>query len=891
MLRPTLLVLGLAALPLVPASAQEPPRAAQEGTVCPEPARLPPADSPPLYRCVELRAHPTNETFVDPETYQNHLRAEWSLPSQDKWVAWDEQKIQDDFWNLWNTGFLDDLWVEVLDEPYANGVGGKHVIFHLEERSRVKVVDYVGSERVSIGAIEDAMSEREIRINLDSFVDQTVIRQIRSVIRELYADKGYHDVNIETELRELPGGPKLTHLVFEITEGPKYQIREIVFDGNQVFADGKLRRQLRENRQPGLFSIFTGAGTYRETKFADDAEALERFYLKNGYVRARVGLPQVETIEDSEDGSERAVRLRIPVDEGLRYRVGKLSITGNKSLAGDALLTLFKIQPGDWFDREKLDKGVEEVQKIYSQLGFYKIGVLPDFQFPGEAGDPATAGATDAQVPGADPVVDITLEMVEGERFFVNRITFTGNSTTHDAVIRREMRIQEGGPFNTAGLQESIRRLNQLGYFQPFEGTNDEVEVTEVPGQTNLVDVTMRVVEQNRNQITFGAGVSQYDGFFGQLSYQTANFLGRGEVLAVSMQKGAYADNYQVSFSEPYMFDRPITIGADVFKRTFSYPFQFSQDSTGGNLVLGLPASDYSRVFIGYSFQAVRVYDINEAFLNPNVLAFNPLLVDSLLLNVDGHRTVSKISPSWVFNTVNQPIFPSAGTRYTVAADYAGLGGNTSYLQGRLEGTWYRSLSRRMSVGMRAQARYIRPWGDTTILPIFEKYFLGGEYDIRGFDLRSISPRDARTGLFTGGNKSLVFNAEYAVDIASPVRVLAFFDAGQVQDVGDPFRWKDPIEVTRQPGVIVPVLSDPFRFSTSTLTPTFIRPVEPEIVSVGETASFKVSTGFELRFFMPVVNVPFRLIAAYNPSRGRIFTNNGLLTPKFTFRFAVGTTF
>lgn len=854
---------------------------------------MPPADSPVLYRCVELRAHPTNETFVDPETYQNYLRAAWSMPSQGKWVPYNEQMIQGDFWNLWNTGFLDDLWVEVLDEPYANGVGGKHVIFHFEERSRVKVVDYMGSDKVSIGAIEDALSERSIRVNLDSFVDQSVIRQIRSVIRELYADKGYHDVRIETEQRELPGGPKLTHLVFNINEGPKYQIREVVFDGNQEFSDGKLRGQLQENRQPGLFSMFTGAGTYRETKFADDAEAIERFYLKNGYVRARVGLPQVETLEDSEDGAERAVRLRIPVDEGVRYRVGALTIKGNNSLAGDALLTLFKIKPGDWFDREKLDKGVEEVQKVYSQLGFYKIGVLPDFQFPGETppGEEAAGAPAATTPPGADPLVDIVLEMVEGERFFVNRITFTGNTTTHDGVIRREMRIQEGGPFNTAALQESIRRLNQLGYFQPFEGNNEEVEVTEVAGQKNLVDVTMRVVEQNRNQITFGAGVSQYDGFFGQLSYQTANFLGRGEVLAVSLQKGAYADNYQVSFSEPYMFDRPITIGVDVFKRTFSYPFQFSQDSTGGNLVLGLPATDYSRIFLNYSYQEVRVYDVNEAFLNPQVLAFNPLLIDSLLLNVDGKRTVSRISPSWVFNTVNQPIFPTDGTRYTIGLDYAGLGGNTSYLQGRLEGIWYRPLNRRMSVGMRAQARYIRPWGDTTILPIFEKYFLGGEYDIRGFDLRSISPRDPRTGLFTGGNKSLVFNAEYAVDIASPVRVLAFFDAGQVQDVGDPFRWKDPIEVARQPGSLAPILSDPFRFSTSVLTPILTRPQDPEIVSIGETASFKVSTGFELRFFMPVVNVPFRLIAAYNPSRGRIFTNNGLLTPKFTFRFAVGTTF
>ncbi len=867
-----------------PAVAQDrPAEPVQERPSCGPPAKQPPTESPTLFRCLELRFHPINEPIVPTETYVRYLQTLATDTSRDRYVPYDETKIQADFWNLWNTGFLDDAWVEVIDDPFENGVGGKYVIYHLEERSRVKVVDYLGSSKVSVGAIEDALAEQSIRVNLDSFVDQATIRKIRGVIRDLYSEKGYQDVSINTELRELPGGPKLVHLIFDIDEGPKYRIREIVFDGNEVFSDGKLRGQMKENRQPGLFSIFTGAGTYHESKFADDAEAITRFYLNEGYVRALVGTPRVEELEDSKDGTERYIRLRIPVDEGARYRIGRFDVTGNDSIRAEGLREQFKVKSGDWFDREKIDKGVEKVQQLYSQLGFYKIGVLPDFQFP----EPADAGTGNGEQ--ATPLVDVILEMVEGEQYFVNRITFEGNSTTHDSVIRREIRVVEGGVFNMTALQDSIRRLNQLGYFQPFEGKPEEVDIQDTPGKENLVDITMKVVEQNRNQITFGAGVSQYEGFFGQLSYQTSNFLGRGEVLGVALQKGAYADNYQVSFSEPYMFDRPITMGVDVFKRNFSYPFQYSQDSIGGNFVVGFPASDFSRWFLGYSYQSVRVYDINEAFLDPNLLAFNPLLVDSLLLNVNGRRTVSKISPSWVFNTVNQPLFPTSGTRYTAGIDIAGIGGNTSYLQGRLEGIWYKQITRRMSFGMRAQARYIRPRKETTVLPIFEKYFLGGEYDIRGFDLRTISPRDPGTSLVAGGNKSLVFNAEYYLDIASPIRVLAFFDAGQVQDIGEPLRWKDPVKVTRRPGNLTPVLTDPFAFST--LVPSLVSPPKPEVQTIGEVAAFKVSTGLELRFFMPVVNVPFRLIASYNPSRALIFTHNGLLTPKFTFRFAVGTTF
>ncbi len=877
------------------AAAQEPqPAAGQSRPTCGPPAKQPPSDSPALFRCLELRFHPVNEPIVPTETYVRYLQTLATDTGRDRFVPYDEQKIQADFWNLWNTGFLDDAWVEVIDDPFENGVGGKYVIYHLEERPRVKVVDYLGSTKVSVGAIEDALAEQSVRVSLDSFVDQATIRKIRGVIRELYSEKGYQDVSIDTELRELPGGPKLVHLIFDINEGPKYKLREIVFDGNEVFSDGKLRKQMKENKQPGLFSMFTSAGTYHESKFADDAEAVTRFYLNEGYVRALVGTPRVEELEDSKDGTERFIRLRIPVDEGQRYRIGKFEVKGNNSIRAEALRDQFKLASGDWFDREKIDKGVEKVQQLYSQLGFYKIGVLPDFQFPdeGAGGDQGTGeGSGDVngdRQSGDEPLVDIILEMVEGDQYFVNRITFLGNTTTHDSVIRRELRVVEGGVFNMTALQDSIRRLNQLGYFQPFEGKPEEIDIQDTPGKENLVDVAMKVVEQNRNQITFGAGVSQYEGFFGQLSYQTSNFLGRGEVLGVSLQKGAYADNYQVSFSEPYMFDRPITMGVDFFKRKFAYPYQYSQDSTGGNFVVGLPASDFSRWFIGYSYQAVRVYDINRAFLDPNVLAYNPLLIDSLLLNVNGRRTVSKISPSWVFNTVNQPLFPTDGTRYTAGMDIAGIGGNTKYLQGRLEAIWYKPVTRRMSFGLRAQARYIRPQAGT-VLPIFEKYFLGGEYDVRGFDLRTISPRDPGTSLIAGGNKSLVFNAEYYLDIASPIRVLAFFDAGQVQDIGEPLRWKDPVKVTRTPGSITPTLSDPFRFST--LIPSLLSPPKPEIKTIGEVAAFKVSTGFELRFFMPVVNVPFRLIASYNPSRSLVFTHQGLVTPKFTFRFAVGTTF
>jgi outer membrane protein insertion porin family len=433
-----------------------------------------------------------------------------------------------------------------------------------------------------------------------------------------------------------------------------------------------------------------------------------------------------------------------------------------------------------------------------------------------------------------------------------------------------------------------VRRLNQLGYFKPLEN-NEAIDVTKTTGVDNKVDVKLKFEEQNRNQLSFGAGVSQLDGFFGQLGFQTSNFLGRGETVSVNLQKGYRARNYEVAMSEPFLFSRPITVGVNLFSRQLNYINEFTQQTTGATATVGLPAGTWNRLFVSYSYQRIKVYDINPAYTDPALLASNQYLADSLLQNQGGRRTVSKISPSFVSSTINEPIFPSDGHKYTLGLDLAGLGGNTKYVTTSAELIQYFKFSPRVSLGLRGQTQYIRPYGSTTQLPIFEKIFIGGEYSIRGFDLRSVGPRDASTGLVTGGNKNLLFNAEFVVTVAGPVRLLAFFDAGQVRDIGEKFGWKEDVYETVTTGQYIPLLYDPTvqQVLNDPLTPA---PVVTKNI-IGNRDAFKTSTGLELRFFMPVVNVPFRLIGAFNPSRGGVFDNNLSLSKRFTFRFAVGTTF
>jgi outer membrane protein insertion porin family len=427
------------------------------------------------------------------------------------------------------------------------------------------------------------------------------------------------------------------------------------------------------------------------------------------------------------------------------------------------------------------------------------------------------------------------------------------------------LRVVEGAPFNTEALKFSIKRLNQLGYFKPLEGGKD-IDVQKTPNESNKVDLRLKLEEQNRNSLTFGAGVSEFEGFFGQLSFQTANFLGRGESLTLSLQAGSRAQNYSLAFTEPFLFDRNITGGFNLFKTDIRYIGQFTQKSAGAVASMGFPIGrGFTRMFTNYSYERVRVTEINELYQDPLLLQRNPFLRDSLLLGQGGERIISKVVPSIVYNTVDQPIFPTQGKRFSASIDLAGLGGNTNFYKPMIEGVWYLKQANRVTLGMRAQYEYIHQFSGSKELPIFEKLFLGGEYSVRGFDIRTIGPQDPQNGLVLGGDKSLLFNIEEQFTIAGPVRAILFYDAGQVQ-----------AGPTTQQRLFVPL-------------------GEPNILHLPAQnfrwADFKTSTGVEVRFFMPVLNVPFRLIFAYNPQRSGVLDNTLLPQKAFQFRFAVGSTF
>ena len=918
-----------------PAAANSNPSTAC-GLPIPPPASLPPAGSAPvLFQIVPCFAKQGGSPVVEPETYLYYMKLVpmVSRPSQGMWTPWNEmteQVAKDDFGRLWATNFLDDLSVETQDYTFSNGVVGKIVIYDMEERERVKNVTYEGSKNIDRTKITEQLKDKGIELRLDSFLDENILHRVDAVLKEMMAEKGFTNALVTHKTTAVTGGPKLVNVEFNIGEGPKLKIREIDFVGNKAYGDATLARKMKENKQKKglIFMTLFRSATYKEDKYEDDAEKVAGFYREQGYVRVRVGNPEVKTVADEKDGKTRWIKLTIPVTEGPRYRVGDFKFEGNTVVKSESLRPMFKLEPGEWYSEKKVRDGLKKAQEAYGAGGYMEFTGYPDLNPKNDglapistdgnaaaATPPAAPPAAETPTDGAalKPTVDVTMRLSEGKQFFVNRINFIGNTTTRDNVIRREMRLVEGSTFNTESLKYSIRRLNQLGYFKNIEGNDKDMKVDKVAGRDNAVDVTLKVEEQNRNQVTFGAGVSQYEGFFGQLSFQTANFLGRGESLTASAQAGSRTQNYQLSFSEPFLFDRNLTGGASIYKSQLQYIGYYTQKSKGANITFGFPVADFARMFVNYGYESVGVSDLNEALLDPScivsasgcstvnvnnlstispsaleTLRRNPFLFDSYLIGSKGNRTISKVSPSYVFNTIDNPIFPSNGKRVTMAVDIGGLGGNTSYIKPTLEGIWYHPHTSRSSFGGRVAFEYIEPYRGTTNLPVFERLFLGGEYSVRGYDIRSIGPTVPGSQIVLGGNKSLLFNGEYIITVAGPVRLVLFYDAGQVRDFGESFSWKE--NLTQQVFPPQPLLVDPF----SVLAFGGLEDpnaVGPHTEVIGRTSAFKTSTGAEIRFFMPVLNVPFRLIFAANPQRGGVLNNTLLPAKAFTFKFAVGSTF
>ncbi|MEO6119472.1 MAG: outer membrane protein assembly factor BamA, partial [Terriglobales bacterium] len=470
--------------------------------------------------------------------------------------VYDEAGLQRDFSSLWNTGYYEDIRFEREESP-------KGFILHiyLKEKPSIRSIEYRGLNSVTQSDVLEKYKERKVGLSVESQYDPTKLKKAEVVLKDLLAAHGRQFSTITAEVRPIP--PAAVAVTFVVKEGPKVKVGRIKFEGNKALSSRRLRSSMKNSKPIGIpRSIFFEnlfSRTFDSTKLQEDAERVRFEYQKAGYFKAIVADPTTALRDVGRNyvnpfsKAGKRVDITVPVEEGDRFKLGKITFKGNKAVTNlDALRKLFPMKDGDIFNTENIRKGLESLRKAYGSLGHINFTPVPDTIIHDET-----------------KTIDVEVDLDEGKSYSVRRIEFAGNTTTRDKVIRRELALEEGSVYNSEYWNLSLLRLNQLQYFEPLDPEKDTD--TKRNDKDASVDITLKVKEKGKNSIGLTGGVSGLSGSFIGLNYETNNFLGLGETLRLEANVGSRERNILFGFSEPYLFDRPLNVGFTIFNRRYNF--------------------------------------------------------------------------------------------------------------------------------------------------------------------------------------------------------------------------------------------------------------------------------------------------------------------------------
>src|SRR3989441_6951556 len=845
------------------------------------------------------------------------LRARLFVRSGD---PYNEETLRRDFQGLWNTGFFEDIRLRVEDS--ASGPGRKIVIFELKERPIIRRIRYDGIHSVSESDILDRFKERKVGLTVESQLDPTKIMKADTVLKELLGEHGRQFAKVTPQIERIASSNAVI-LVFKVEEGAKVKVGRIKFTGNHAFSDRKLIRAMRHDRPYAIPLYFRYipvlTKTYDRQKLSEDLEVGVRgLYRDNGYFKVSVGEPVLENIDTTHSrlgvplvtgkGHGKAVNITIPIEEGERFRMGTLKIVSSDpdkalSLKVDALKTAFPLKQGDIFSTEKVRKALETYGKIYGEYGFIDFTPEPD-----------------TEVDDANKIINLTLRFDEQKQYFVHRIDFSGNTTTRDKVIRRELMIDEGQLFNKRLWELSILRLNQLDYFDKIEA--DKAAEIKRNNKEGTVDINLKLKEKGKQSIGLQGGVSGLAGSFIGLTYQTNNFLGLGETLTFSAQFGDLSRSFVFGFTEPYLFDRPISSGFTIFSSRYKFDQarqaalytgqavsinpqfiqNYNQDSTGFTAFASYPVRklSFTRIGLQYGLTRTNITAFNDASkLLFTQLQFRSIAGPSALNGI----VSSTITPTITYNTVNNPINPTGGKSYFYSLGFSGLGGNVKSVSNVFDWKYYHPVNKRRNVlAFHASGAFTTGYGGG-VPPPYSRFYMGGEGDIRGFDIRSITPvtyipvKTAQQFTYTcniclngfGQPTQRTFN----------VPVLGYtisFPGGDTQSYGN-FEYRIPIiGTTVQMGLFLDGGTNGIlRKGALRLDNTGFANLKAQFpdaqnlagltqrLSIAPGTNFRLwgSTGVEFVVQLPIIQAPFRVYYAYNVHRlhSRVIAPNNFIEP------------
>ena len=868
--------------------------------------------------------------------------------------TFNEETLRRDFTALWNTGRFDDIRLE--SEQSDKGI---IVRFVVTERPVIRTIKYENIKSVTTSEILDRFKERKVGLSVESQYDPNKVQRAAVVLKEYLAERGRQFAIVDPIVRRVP--PSSLEVIFNVNEGPKVKVGTITILGNEVFSSRDVIRAMKNSKPIGLpHSILLEnlfSRTYDSTKLEEDKERVRDAYQQKGYFMVKV-LDQKVELRDVPGGQRtlpfmlrskpgKRADLTLPVEEGHQFRLHKISYVGVKLFRTPDVLSkqLFKMDNGDVFSTAKLREGIKNLTKLYGDFGY--IDFVPE---------PAVE-----PVPNTD-TIDMTITADEGKQFFVRRIDFTGNTTTRDKVIRREILLDEGDIYSSRLWDASILRLNQLGYFETLKET-ESYELKRNAG-ANTVDILLKVKEKGKNSIGLNGGVSGIAGSFVGFNYATNNFLGLGETLSVESQLGTRTREVSFGFTEPHVLDTQILLGFNAYIRRYNYDqaressilsgrdlrayydalgnqnlLNYVQNSKGVSLSASYPIKrSFARVGLTYGYDISDLTTKSQGATN----YFQYLYVNQVSgpNALQGVKT-SRIVPSYTYNSKNHPLTPTAGKSIFASVDFAGsiLGGTVNTIRPSLDVQYYH-----VSPKFRKNVLAFHALGSTyvgyggKVIPPYSRTYIGGENDVRGFDFYGISPiafipssaqvnvlnDDGTTryqkvitsaGVATaqavtqtipiyqiitpGGDTQVVGNFEYRIPIFGPVTMAPFFDIGL-----NKILYKNQLRLNQS--------------RIDELNGLFPQAAFNNKVQIAAgTQNIRMSTGLEIQVLLPIVQAPFRVYYALNPSRvyeylqtpivadRSYFPNNtsfvnaisnyGRAYPFFekrgTFRFTIGRTF
>jgi outer membrane protein insertion porin family len=621
-----------------------------------------------------------------------------------------------------------DIVIEVRENPVVNRIV-------LEGNKRLK------SDKINP---EIKLSPREI------FTRSKVRADVARII-ELYRRQGRYAATVDPQMVLLD--QNRVDVVFEIHEGDKSKVRRINIIGNGHFSDGQLKGTMA-TKEATFTHILSSGTSYDPDRLAYDQQKLRQFYLTQGYADFRVVSAVAELTPDKKD-----FVITYVVEEGQRYKFGKIDVKSDiRDLKPDVLKTLIKVKPGDWYNAKTIEDTVDQMTETAGALGYAFANINPDF---------------DRNQPKL--TMGVTFQVNEAPRVYVERIDINGNTLTQDKVVRREFRLAEGDAFNGFQVKRSRDRIRSLGYFQ------DKLEIDQKPGSApDKVILEANVEEKSTGQLQISAGYSSLEKFIVNLSIEQSNFRGKGQTVRASADWSAYSKSVSVGFTEPYLFDKNVALGFDIFRReynSFSYTGDnnrnttYDQNTTGFQVRLGIPLTEYWSLATRYGLSLDKVtLDKSTYYSDFNgpggtetgILTCDPILAGRYLCDAIGTRTTSSIGYSIVYDNLNNRITPTAGRRFVFAQDLAGLGGSVKYLRSTITADKYNNLGSNFVLNTHLEGGYILPYGkkrfDETgnavdAVRLTDRFYLG-EPQIRGFDIRGIGPRVVRYSLNADGTQN-----------------------------------------------------------------------------------------------------------------------------------------